>query len=99
MGNNQIANGICPSPSGEVRWGLDGSMRSNNNFYIKTKNIDKPKADYSATESSQRTSAPTYPPPKGRDSYSALSKTGSVCVWRDSYSALSKTGDAGYSEY
>ena len=21
MGNNQIANGVCPSPSGEVRWG------------------------------------------------------------------------------
>ena len=57
--HNNTNNGISPSPSGEARWGLDGSMRSNNNFYIKTKNIDKPKADYSATESSQRTSAPT----------------------------------------
>ena len=65
MGNNQIANGICPSPSGEVRWGLDGSMRSNNNFYIKTKNIDKPKADYSATESSQSLQPPPILPRRG----------------------------------
>ena len=35
--HNNTNNGISPSPSGEARWGLDGSMRSNNNFYIKTK--------------------------------------------------------------
>ena len=58
MGNNQIANGICPSPSGEVRWGLDGSMRSNNNFYIKTKNIDKPKADDFPADISPHLSSP-----------------------------------------
>ena len=34
---------ICPSPSGEVRWGLDGSMLSNNNFYIKTKTKINPR--------------------------------------------------------
>ena len=38
MGNNQIAMGISPSPSGEGRWGLDVDMLSNNNFCIKTKN-------------------------------------------------------------
>ena len=37
MGKNQIANGISPSPAGEVRWGLDVDMLSNNDFYIKTK--------------------------------------------------------------
>ena len=42
MGNNQIANGICPSPSGEVRWGLDGSIQSNN-FYLKTKTKINPR--------------------------------------------------------
>ena len=35
--HNNTNNGISPSPSGEARWRLDGSMRSNNNFYIKTK--------------------------------------------------------------
>ena len=34
---------ICPSPTGEVRWGLDGSMLSNNNFYIKTKTKINPR--------------------------------------------------------
>ena len=34
---------ICPSPTGEVRWGLDGCMRSNNNFYIKTKTKINPR--------------------------------------------------------
>ncbi len=56
---------ICPSPTGEVRWGLDGSMRSNNNFYIKTKNIDKPKADCSATEFSQSLQPPPSLPRRG----------------------------------
>ena len=34
---------ICPSPSGEARWGLDVDMLSNNNFYIRTKTLINPR--------------------------------------------------------